>query len=108
MTQATATDVRRQVTVEVPIEEAFTAFTERFGDFKPPEHNLLSTPIAQTVFEPRVGVTSSIAGSTAASVAGLASSPTNLRSESCSAGTSAPPGGWRRTRRTPARLRCAS
>jgi uncharacterized protein YndB with AHSA1/START domain len=55
MTQATATDVRRQVTVEVPIEEAFTAFTERFGDFKPPEHNLLSTPIAQTVFEPRVG-----------------------------------------------------
>jgi uncharacterized protein YndB with AHSA1/START domain len=55
MTQATATDVRRQVTVEVPIEDAFTAFTERFGDFKPPEHNLLSTPIAQTVFEPRVG-----------------------------------------------------
>jgi uncharacterized protein YndB with AHSA1/START domain len=55
MTQATATDVRRQVTVEVPIEEAFTVFTERFGDFKPPEHNLLSTPIAQTVFEPRVG-----------------------------------------------------
>ena len=55
MTQATATDVRRQVTVEVPIEEAFTALTERFGDLKPPEHNLLSTPIAQTVFEPRVG-----------------------------------------------------
>ena len=41
MTQATATDVRRQVTVEVPIEEAVTAFTERFGDVKPPEHNLL-------------------------------------------------------------------
>ena len=27
----------------------------RFGDFKPPEHNLLGAPIAETVFEPRVG-----------------------------------------------------
>ena len=35
--------------------EAFTVFTERFGDFKPPEHNLLAAPIAETVFEPRVG-----------------------------------------------------
>jgi uncharacterized protein YndB with AHSA1/START domain len=30
-------------------------FTGRFGDFKPPEHNLLGAPIAETVFEPRVG-----------------------------------------------------
>ena len=30
-------------------------FTERFGDFKPPEHNLLGAAIAETVFEPRVG-----------------------------------------------------
>jgi uncharacterized protein YndB with AHSA1/START domain len=30
-------------------------FTERFGDFKPPEHNLLSAPIAETVFEAWVG-----------------------------------------------------
>jgi hypothetical protein len=30
-------------------------FTERFGNFKPPEHNLLSAPIAETLFEPRVG-----------------------------------------------------
>jgi uncharacterized protein YndB with AHSA1/START domain len=55
MTQATDTAVRRQVTVEVPIEEAFAAFTERFGDIKPREHNLLSAPIAETEFEPRVG-----------------------------------------------------
>jgi uncharacterized protein YndB with AHSA1/START domain len=47
--------VRREVVVEAPIEQAFAAFTDRFGDFKPPEHNLLSTPITQTVFEPRVG-----------------------------------------------------
>jgi hypothetical protein len=28
---------------------------DRFGDFKPPEHNMLAAPIAETVFEPRVG-----------------------------------------------------
>jgi uncharacterized protein YndB with AHSA1/START domain len=55
MTQETAEVVRRQIVVGVPIEQAFTQFTERFGDFKPREHNLLSVPIAETVFEPRVG-----------------------------------------------------
>jgi uncharacterized protein YndB with AHSA1/START domain len=47
--------VRREVVVEVPLEQAFSVFTERLGDFKPPEHNLLAAPITQTVFEPRVG-----------------------------------------------------
>ena len=55
MNQATTTVVRRQITVRAPIERAFAVFTERFGDFKPPEHNLLKAPIAETVFEPRVG-----------------------------------------------------
>ena len=55
MTQAEAPTVRKQVVVEAPIERAFTVFTDRFGDFKPPEHNLLGAPIAETVFEPRVG-----------------------------------------------------
>jgi uncharacterized protein YndB with AHSA1/START domain len=55
MTQAPATVVRRQIVVDAPIEKAFLVFTERFGDFKPPEHNLLAAPIAETVFEPRVG-----------------------------------------------------
>ena len=41
--------------VNAPVEQAFTVFTERFGDFKPPEHNLLAAAIAETVFEPRVG-----------------------------------------------------
>jgi uncharacterized protein YndB with AHSA1/START domain len=41
--------------VPAPIEKAFAVFTERFGDFKPREHNLLGAPIAETVFEPRVG-----------------------------------------------------
>lgn len=47
--------VRRQTVVAAPLEKAFAAFTERFGDFKPPEHNLLGKPIAETVFEPWVG-----------------------------------------------------
>jgi uncharacterized protein YndB with AHSA1/START domain len=55
MTQAQSAVVRRQVVVEAPLERAFTVFTERFGDFKPAEHNLLASPIAETVFEPRVG-----------------------------------------------------
>ena len=47
--------VRRQIVVDAPVERAFAVFTERFGDFKPKEHNLLSSPIAETVFEPKVG-----------------------------------------------------
>jgi len=55
MTQATAAVVLRQIVVEAPVERAFAVFTERFGDFKPREHNLLGAPIAETVFEPKVG-----------------------------------------------------
>ena len=56
MTQSeTMTNVRRQIVVNASIDDAFNVFTERFGDFKPREHNLLRAPIAETVFEPRVG-----------------------------------------------------
>jgi uncharacterized protein YndB with AHSA1/START domain len=56
MTQlGTTTTVRRRIVVNAPIAEAFEVFTERFGDFKPREHNLLRAAIAETVFEPRVG-----------------------------------------------------
>jgi uncharacterized protein YndB with AHSA1/START domain len=54
-TQAQETCVRTQIVVEAPIERAFSVFTEDFGSFKPPEHNLLGTEIAETVFEPREG-----------------------------------------------------
>jgi uncharacterized protein YndB with AHSA1/START domain len=47
--------VRKQIVVAASIDDAFAAFTQRFGDFKPPEHNLLGVPIAETVFEPQVG-----------------------------------------------------
>lgn len=54
MNQTDAT-VRRSVVVPVPPTVAFTVFTERLGDFKPPEHNLLAVPIVETVLEPYVG-----------------------------------------------------
>ena len=55
MTQTDAAVVRREIVVNAPIDKAFTVFTDRFGDFKPPEHNMLQVPIAETVFEPKVG-----------------------------------------------------
>jgi len=53
--QATATSVRTSIVVEAPLERAFSVFTEDFGSFKPPEHNMLELEIAETVFEPREG-----------------------------------------------------
>jgi uncharacterized protein YndB with AHSA1/START domain len=47
--------VRHQIVVDISIDRAFAAFVERFGEFKPPEHNLLGADITETQFEPRVG-----------------------------------------------------
>jgi len=55
MTQLETAVVRTQIVVQAPVGRAFTTFTERFGDFKPREHNLLAAPITETVFEPHVG-----------------------------------------------------
>lgn len=49
------TTVQASIVVDAPIERAFRVFTEQFGQFKPPEHNILGVEIAETVFEPRVG-----------------------------------------------------
>ncbi|TFV62396.1 UNVERIFIED_ORG: ATPase [Bacillus sp. AZ43] len=57
MTEHTTPVVRKQIVVPAPVEKAFAVFTERFGDFKPREHNLLAVPIAETVFEARAGGT---------------------------------------------------
>jgi uncharacterized protein YndB with AHSA1/START domain len=54
-TQTAETSVRTSIVVEAPLERAFAVFTEDFGSFKPPEHNMLGVEIAETVFEPRVG-----------------------------------------------------
>ncbi len=55
MTQPGIPEIQHQVIVNAPIERAFAVFTEQFGDFKPREHNLLSVPIAETVFETHAG-----------------------------------------------------
>jgi len=47
--------VRHQVVVPGTPDRAFATFTERMGDFKPKEHNLMSSPIVSTTFEPHVG-----------------------------------------------------
>jgi uncharacterized protein YndB with AHSA1/START domain len=47
--------VRHQIVVDLPVEQAFATFVDRFGEFKPPEHNLLGAEITETRFEPRVG-----------------------------------------------------
>lgn len=47
--------VKQSIVVEAPLARAFEVFTRDFGSFKPREHNLLAVPIAETVFEPRVG-----------------------------------------------------
>lgn len=55
MTQAAIAVVRKDIVVDASIERAFSVFTDQFGDFKPPEHNLLRAPLTETVFEGRVG-----------------------------------------------------
>lgn len=55
MTNAEGIAVRKHVIVNAPVERAFAVFTERFDDIKPHSHNLLAAPVAEVVFEPRVG-----------------------------------------------------
>jgi uncharacterized protein YndB with AHSA1/START domain len=47
--------VRKSIVVNTGVERAFALFIGRFDAIKPREHNLLSVPIAETVFEPRAG-----------------------------------------------------
>ena len=53
--QATATSFQTSITVDAPLERAFSVFVDEFDRIKPREHNLLGADIAQTVFEPRAG-----------------------------------------------------
>lgn len=53
-TTSTETSVRREIEVAVPIERAFTVFTERFDRIKPREHNMLGVPIAEAVLDTHV------------------------------------------------------
>jgi uncharacterized protein YndB with AHSA1/START domain len=56
MTQTTEpTTVHASIEVDAPLQRAFEVFTRDFGAFKPPEHNLLQVPIAETIAETHVG-----------------------------------------------------
>jgi uncharacterized protein YndB with AHSA1/START domain len=53
--QATATSVRTSITVDAPIERAFSIFTDGIGTWWPPEHHILEAELAEMVFEPHEG-----------------------------------------------------
>lgn len=55
MKPTAAAPVRKSIVVNAAADRAFTLFIDRFDAIKPREHNLLAVPVAQTVFEPRVG-----------------------------------------------------
>jgi len=48
-------EVRRSVSVPLPIADAFRVFTEQFDRIKPREHNLMARPITSTVMETQPG-----------------------------------------------------
>ena len=47
--------VQRSIVVNGTPELAFEVFTKQFDAIKPREHNMLGSPIVETVLEPRVG-----------------------------------------------------
>jgi uncharacterized protein YndB with AHSA1/START domain len=53
--QATEASVRTSITVQAPIERAFSVFTDGIGTWWPPTHHILEGELAEMVFEPRVG-----------------------------------------------------
>ena len=55
MVEEDGASVRSSVVVDVPIDRAFTVFTEDIGSWWPPEHHILEGALAEMVFEPRVG-----------------------------------------------------
>jgi len=55
MTAPSETVVLREIVVDAPVDQAFAVFVDRIGDIKPAEHNLLRAPLAETVFEAKVG-----------------------------------------------------
>lgn len=56
-TTSIPTSVQRDIEVAISVERAFATFTEQFDRIKPREHNLLTVPITETVFETHVGGT---------------------------------------------------
>ena len=55
MQAAEDTAVRQEIVVNVPIEHAFSVFTEGYQTWNPPEHHIGEADIEATVMEPREG-----------------------------------------------------
>jgi uncharacterized protein YndB with AHSA1/START domain len=53
--QTSDTAVRTSITVNAPIERAFSVFTDGIGTWWSPDHHILRGELAEMVFEPRVG-----------------------------------------------------
>jgi uncharacterized protein YndB with AHSA1/START domain len=54
-TETRATSVSATTTVHVPIERAFTVFTEGIGTWWNADHHIIEVPLSHMVFEPFVG-----------------------------------------------------
>ena len=55
MSTDTSTSVRASTTVDLPIDQAFTLFTEGIGTWWNPDHHIIESPYSHMVFEPFVG-----------------------------------------------------
>jgi len=55
MTTQADTAIRTSIVVEAPVERAFRVFTDDIASWWDPDHHLLDAPLAEMVFEPRVG-----------------------------------------------------
>jgi uncharacterized protein YndB with AHSA1/START domain len=53
--QTTDSSVRTSITVEAPIERAFSVFTEGMATWWSPDHHILDGELEAMVFEPHVG-----------------------------------------------------
>jgi uncharacterized protein YndB with AHSA1/START domain len=53
--QATATSFQTSITVDAPLDRAFSVFVDEFDRIKPREHNMLGVDIAETIFERQEG-----------------------------------------------------
>jgi uncharacterized protein YndB with AHSA1/START domain len=49
------TAVSTSITVEAPVDRAFSVFTEDMASWWPPEHHIIGVPLASMVFEPKAG-----------------------------------------------------
>jgi uncharacterized protein YndB with AHSA1/START domain len=53
--QTEATAVQTSIVVDVPVERAFTVFTDDIASWWPPDHHILEAELRDMVFEPRAG-----------------------------------------------------